>query len=838
MSSPKSQKSRSLTKSPPGPQSPAALGQVAEEQAAIEVDDDSDSSYSKSTGITDTESLRSSIMAFKWENGRRYHAYQDGSYWAPNDDRQQEAEDLMHEVYRIILGNSLYEAPIGDNPQKVLDIGCGTGIWAIEFADEHPSADVLGVDLSPIQPNFVPPNCRFEVDDITNEWTYPEDTFDFIHARSMIGCLPDWTDFYRKAFKHTKPGGWVESVELWGNSKCDDDTLKPESPLHKWVEVFKKIESLTGKSFFWDEKMQDSISDAGFINVSGRRIKVPIGTWPKDKNLKQWGAWNRHFLLQGLEGFSIRGLTEMLGWKYEDAQLFLADMRKELTNPALHAYLDVVIAWIENLPQICPRKLLPDIDTPASAVDKHKRNNPAQVQERSRRSSSSPILSIDADGSETLTRKRQQLDALADLEQTTWSHYETLDDHLNAPPSHTSANASSRTRSTSSLKRQCMELRIDEGGLETKALTVDALEALPNPEAASLLRTMRHISNCKGILPQDLRDRILQSHNIKQDDLDDWNLAFKDSNTFAHLPGRIPSHQLERSNWSATGLRTALSPAMKKLAGTTRSAYVCYGQYSGTRRRNQENSSTLLPGKEPHSYASRLHKHWSPRSTGSNMVGFRVYAYSTKQNTKTVKPSEDFCCTIPTRSVNHIDFQTHPIVLSIETKAGSNSDAAELQIGSWHAAQWAFLKLAILRAQDAACSTEQQMEQVDQALSRLRTLSSSHKQLPQTISTTKMSVAVQTQSMTVHFKLKKGKKQPKRVLLQALEEHYGKQQVECHHDEKKKELAIKVTKNCDTAEQMKDELWPVLEKTEVFKTWEAERIMVLHADTHCTYLLG
>ncbi|KAH7216104.1 S-adenosyl-L-methionine-dependent methyltransferase [Fusarium oxysporum] len=345
MSSPKSQKSRSPTKSPPGPQSPAALGQVAEEQAAIEVDDDSDSSYSKSTGITDTESLRSSIMAFKWENGRRYHAYQDGSYWAPNDDRQQEAEDLMHEVYRIILGNSLYEAPIGDSPQKVLDIGCGTGIWAIEFADEHPSADVLGVDLSPIQPNFVPPNCRFEVDDITNEWTYPDDTFDFIHARSMIGCIPDWTELYCKAFKHTKPGGWVESVELWGNSKCDDDTLKPESPLYKWVEVFKKIESLTGKSFFWDDKMQQSISDAGFTNVSGRRIKVPIGTWPKDKTLKQWGAWNRHFLLQGLEGFSIRGLTEMLGWKYEDAQLFLADMRKELTNPALHAYLEVTVFY-------------------------------------------------------------------------------------------------------------------------------------------------------------------------------------------------------------------------------------------------------------------------------------------------------------------------------------------------------------------------------------------------------------------------------------------------------------------------------------------------------------
>ncbi|KAM0414577.1 hypothetical protein ACHAPT_013582 [Fusarium lateritium] len=205
MSSPKSRQSQSPTsRSPPSHQSPVALAEVAEAQATgghIEIDDDADSSYSLSTRITDTESLRSSILDYKWENGRRYHAYQDGSYWAPNDDRQQDAEDLMHEVYRIILNDELYEAPIGDNPQRVLDLGCGTGIWAIEFADMHPSADVLGVDLSPIQPNYVPPNCRFEVDDINQEWTYANDHFDFVHIRAMLGCIPDWTELFEKAFK-------------------------------------------------------------------------------------------------------------------------------------------------------------------------------------------------------------------------------------------------------------------------------------------------------------------------------------------------------------------------------------------------------------------------------------------------------------------------------------------------------------------------------------------------------------------------------------------------------------------------------------------------------------
>jgi len=55
------------------------------------------------------------------------------------------------------------------------------------------------VDLSPIQPPYVPPNCKFEVDDVNKAWTYKPDAFDFIHVRAMTGCVPDWVDFYKKA---------------------------------------------------------------------------------------------------------------------------------------------------------------------------------------------------------------------------------------------------------------------------------------------------------------------------------------------------------------------------------------------------------------------------------------------------------------------------------------------------------------------------------------------------------------------------------------------------------------------------------------------------------------
>jgi methylase of polypeptide subunit release factors len=43
--------------------------------------------------------------------------------------------DLAHHVYRLVLGGGLYLAPIKEDIQRVLDLGTGTGIWAIDFAE-------------------------------------------------------------------------------------------------------------------------------------------------------------------------------------------------------------------------------------------------------------------------------------------------------------------------------------------------------------------------------------------------------------------------------------------------------------------------------------------------------------------------------------------------------------------------------------------------------------------------------------------------------------------------------------------------------------------------------
>jgi ribosomal protein L11 methylase PrmA len=40
-----------------------------------------------------------------------------------------------------LLDGKLFLAPVGDHPQKIIDLGTGTGIWAIEGIDAPRSLD-------------------------------------------------------------------------------------------------------------------------------------------------------------------------------------------------------------------------------------------------------------------------------------------------------------------------------------------------------------------------------------------------------------------------------------------------------------------------------------------------------------------------------------------------------------------------------------------------------------------------------------------------------------------------------------------------------------------------
>ncbi|KAL3461116.1 S-adenosyl-L-methionine-dependent methyltransferase [Aspergillus heterothallicus] len=313
----------------------------AAEEGHLEIDSDVASDYQEDFA-SDTTSLNSMITSHRYENGRRYHAYKEGAYWGPNDEEQNEQLDIAHHIFTLLLDDQLVLAPIGKDIQRALDVGTGTGIWAIDFADEYPSAEVIGTDLSPIQPSFVPPNLRFEIDDANEMWTYPPDHFDLVHVRALYGSISDWPTFYREALKALRPGAWLDQLEMSIQFRSDDDTVTDEHVLSVWSKTFIEAGDKFGKTFQIAERAKGYMQEAGFVNITEQRFKLPIGSWSKDKKLKKLGLWNQHHVLSSIEGWSMALLTRVMGWKYPEVQVFLANMRKGLKDPTTHAYFYVV----------------------------------------------------------------------------------------------------------------------------------------------------------------------------------------------------------------------------------------------------------------------------------------------------------------------------------------------------------------------------------------------------------------------------------------------------------------------------------------------------------------
>jgi SAM-dependent methyltransferase len=201
----------------------------------------------------------------------------------PNDEIEQDRLDLHHHIYRLILGGPLYRAPIGKDPQRILDFGTGTGIWAIDIADEFPSAHVIGTDLSPIQPSFVPPNCNFYVDDVESDWAYREDEkFDFIHGRSMAGGIGDWPNLLRQIYANLKPGGWLEMQEyqamIGSEDKTEDDPLGMRNypNIQHWVDLVCEGSIMFKKTLHVAKEMKEWMTVAGFEDVKEEVYKVFI----------------------------------------------------------------------------------------------------------------------------------------------------------------------------------------------------------------------------------------------------------------------------------------------------------------------------------------------------------------------------------------------------------------------------------------------------------------------------------------------------------------------------------------------------------------------------------
>ncbi|KAF5680743.1 phosphoethanolamine n-methyltransferase 3 [Fusarium circinatum] len=323
------------------PLEPAAPHQPEQEPV---IDDDS----ALSAGVdSSTASVASSILEYRKFKGRSYHStYHDSSYPIPTDEQTLENFDLMHHFLTLLTDDKLYLAPVKDDVERVLDVGTGTGIWAIDYADEHPSTAVVGTDLSAVQPDWVPPNLKFEIDDCTKPWTWDANTFDFVHMRYLFGAIRDWNALFKEAYNAVKPGGWVESCESEPMTHSDDGTVTDDGSTAlggTWDKMFIEGGKATGCSLsvLTEDLQMKAMKEAGFVDIQETFYKIPFGSWPKDPKMAEIGQYAKLSLESDLVGYSQMIWHEVLKWPAEEYQIFLMQVRKDLRNKKLHPYFKV-----------------------------------------------------------------------------------------------------------------------------------------------------------------------------------------------------------------------------------------------------------------------------------------------------------------------------------------------------------------------------------------------------------------------------------------------------------------------------------------------------------------
>ena len=267
----------------------------------------------------------------------------------PCDEQEQDRLDILHKVMMITRGGRLSNAPHRANA-RILDLGCGTGIWAIDMAHKYHEAFLVGVDLSAIQPDNAPSNCDFYAPfDFESPWSLGEESWDLIHIQLGAGSVISWPSLYRRVYAHLRPDSWFEQVDIEMLPQCDDRSTNGLA-LTRVYNCLRQAFALSNREIEHDPRRTiQGLQAAGFSEINHQSFGLPFN--PRNpystQHEKTLSTWYNLAVFESLETLCLAAFTRVLGMTVEETKRLAAQARAEAygTNMKIYNVLHNYIAW-------------------------------------------------------------------------------------------------------------------------------------------------------------------------------------------------------------------------------------------------------------------------------------------------------------------------------------------------------------------------------------------------------------------------------------------------------------------------------------------------------------
>ncbi|KAJ7350575.1 S-adenosyl-L-methionine-dependent methyltransferase [Mycena albidolilacea] len=247
------------------------------------------------------------------------------AYALVSDGAEWDRLDAQHNGIAKYLDHKLSPVDLG-KPRKILEIGSGSGAWAIQAAKQYPDADVLAVDMNPLPARPLPSNIRFQQLDILQPFPFPAGTFDVIHVRFVLCHLPNGHTVLPRIIDLVAPGGWllVDDIDFLHAFEGLD---KAPGVKRGFTGLIKSMESHAGDPHFGTSLKSYLESSSALSEVNVTKVDVPINPIPEDPALGPLSRTMRQAFMNAVgaqklnpEAVSSGGLTR------EVQQEFLAEM--------------------------------------------------------------------------------------------------------------------------------------------------------------------------------------------------------------------------------------------------------------------------------------------------------------------------------------------------------------------------------------------------------------------------------------------------------------------------------------------------------------------------------